>query len=73
MTLPWARTVKARKEPDMIVRDLSPAQCTALISENRLARFACSRDNQPYLVPIFYAYANGCCYSFTMPGRKLER
>jgi len=56
----------------MIIRELPLAQCTALIAENRLARLACSVGNQPYLVPIFYAYADRCTYSFTMPGRKLD-
>lgn len=56
----------------MLVRELSLAHCTALIAENRRARLACARDNQPYLVPIFYAYADGHTYSFTMPGRKLD-
>ena len=56
----------------MIIRELSHAQCTTLISENRLARLACSSGNQPYLVPIFYAYAERCAYSFTMQGRKLD-
>ena len=56
----------------MIVRDLSAAQCSALLAENRLARLACARDNVPYLVPIFYAYDESCAYAFTMPGRKLD-
>lgn len=56
----------------MIIRELSLTQCTALISENRVARLACSSANQPYLVPIFYAYHDRCTYSFTMPGRKLN-
>jgi len=56
----------------MIIRELSLPQCTTLISENRLARLACSSVNQPYLVPIFYAYDDRSTYSFTMPGRKLD-
>jgi nitroimidazol reductase NimA-like FMN-containing flavoprotein (pyridoxamine 5'-phosphate oxidase superfamily) len=56
----------------MRIRELPLAQCTALIAENRLARLACSTGDQPYLVPIFYAYADRCTYSFTMPGRKLD-
>ena len=56
----------------MIIRELSAAQCNAIVTENRLARLACALDNQPYLVPIFYAYADGFAYAFTMPGRKLE-
>jgi uncharacterized protein len=56
----------------MIIRELSLPQCTTLIPENRLARLACSSANQPYLVPIFYAYDDRSTYSFTMPGRKLD-
>jgi nitroimidazol reductase NimA-like FMN-containing flavoprotein (pyridoxamine 5'-phosphate oxidase superfamily) len=56
----------------MIIRELSQPQCTALISENRLARLACARDHQPYLVPVFYAYEDECAYCFTMQGRKLD-
>lgn len=55
----------------MVIRELSAAQCTAVISANRRARLACAIDNQPYVVPIFYAYGDGCAYAFTMPGRKL--
>lgn len=56
----------------MIIRELSAAQCIALIEANRLARLACSMDNRPYLVPIFFAYSDRCAYAFTMPGRKLD-
>jgi len=56
----------------MIIRELSASQCQAVLMANRLARLACARDGQPYAVPIFYAFAEGCAYAFTMPGRKLE-
>lgn len=56
----------------MIIRELTTAECTALISANRFARLACARDDMPYLVPIFYAFAGTFVYAFTMPGRKLD-
>lgn len=56
----------------MIIRDIPQAQCKALVAANRLARLACSEADRPYLVPIFYAYADSCAYAFTMPGRKLN-
>ncbi|MCG6113151.1 MAG: pyridoxamine 5'-phosphate oxidase family protein [Paracoccus sp.] len=56
----------------MIIQEFSAAQCAALIQAGRLARLACSMDNRPYLVPIYYAYADQCAYAFTMPGRKLD-
>lgn len=56
----------------MIVRELSKAECLAALSANRVAKLACARDNRPYVVPLFYAYADGWAYAFTMPGRKLD-
>lgn len=56
----------------MIIRELSAAECTKLIAEERLARLACVSDGRPYIVPMFYAYADGCAYALTLPGRKLE-
>ncbi len=56
----------------MIVRELSAAECTTLLSSNRHGRLACARDNFPYVVPIFYVYRDSHAYAFTMPGRKLE-
>lgn len=56
----------------MIIRELTAAECTALISAGRIARLACARDNRPYLVPISYAFDGTFAYAFTMPGRKLD-
>lgn len=56
----------------MIIHELSSAECRDVMSGNRVAQLACAQDNRPYVVPIFYAYADGCAYAFTMPGRKLE-
>ncbi|ULJ76475.1 pyridoxamine 5'-phosphate oxidase family protein [Rhizobium gallicum] len=43
-----------------------------LISEHRVARLGCCRDNQPYVVPIYYVRAEDQIFSFSMPGRKIE-
>ena len=56
----------------MIVRTLSTADCTALLAANRLARLACTKDGRPYVVPIYYAYADNHLYAFSMPGKKVE-
>lgn len=56
----------------MIVKELNRDECSDVLSAARLARLACSRDGQPYVVPIHYAYADGYLYSFSMPGRKID-
>jgi nitroimidazol reductase NimA-like FMN-containing flavoprotein (pyridoxamine 5'-phosphate oxidase superfamily) len=33
---------------------------------------ACSRDDQPYIVPIYFVYEPGHLYGFTTPGLKVD-
>lgn len=56
----------------MIVQTLSTQECTALLAKNRFARLACASNGQPYVVPIYYAYADHCLYAFSMPGKKID-
>lgn len=56
----------------MIVQTLSTSECTALLTKSRLARLACAKNGQPYVVPIYYAYADLCLYAFSMPGKKID-
>jgi uncharacterized protein len=56
----------------MIVRELSQDACGEMLASHRVARLACARENQPYVIPVHYAYSEGCAYAFTMPGKKLE-
>jgi len=45
-----------------------------MLGRASLARLACAHENQPYVVPIYFAYdeALGTLYGFTFPGRKVE-
>ena len=56
----------------MIVQTLSAPECTTLLVKNRLARLACARDGQSYVIPIYYAYSAHYLYAFSMPGKKIE-
>lgn len=56
----------------MIVQTLSTRECTTLLTTNRVARLACAKDGQPYVVPIHYAYSDNHLYAFSMPGKKIE-
>ncbi len=56
----------------MHVRSLSNLECTRLLSDSRLAHLACAKDGKPYVVPIYFAYADGHLYAFSMPGKKIE-
>lgn len=56
----------------MILREMTKEENLAIVSSGRLARLACARDGQPYMVPIHYAFADHALYSFSMPGQKIE-
>lgn len=56
----------------MFVREMTEEECIAFVSSGRLGRLACAKDSRPYVVPIYYAYAGKCLYSFSMPGQKVD-
>lgn len=56
----------------MQVRSLSMLECTRLLTEHRVGRLACAGEGQPYVVPIFFAYAENYLHAFSMPGRKID-
>lgn len=56
----------------MIIRTLDEAECTTLLAENRVGYLACASDGRPYVVPIFFAYADNSLYAFSMPGKKVD-
>ena len=56
----------------MLVRLLSTLECTNVLTANRLGRLACASNGQPYIVPIYFAYAENHLYAFSMPGKKIE-
>jgi hypothetical protein len=55
----------------MIVREMTTRENTDVAAAGRMARLACARDGQPYLVSIHYAFADRCLYGFSMPGQKI--
>jgi nitroimidazol reductase NimA-like FMN-containing flavoprotein (pyridoxamine 5'-phosphate oxidase superfamily) len=56
----------------MMVKEMTRSECIGLISASRLGRLACSKNDRPYIIPIYYALDGNCLYSFTMPGQKVD-
>ncbi|MBW9062323.1 pyridoxamine 5'-phosphate oxidase family protein [Rhizobium herbae] len=56
----------------MMVKEMTRSECIGLISANRLGRLACSKDDRPYIIPVYYALDGNCLYSFSMPGQKVD-
>jgi nitroimidazol reductase NimA-like FMN-containing flavoprotein (pyridoxamine 5'-phosphate oxidase superfamily) len=56
----------------MLIRDLTPQECREVLARTGFGRLGCAQDNQPYVVPIYFAYEPERLYSFTTVGQKIE-
>ncbi|MDX0776252.1 pyridoxamine 5'-phosphate oxidase family protein [Sinorhizobium medicae] len=56
----------------MFVRQMSREECEGVVAAGDLARLACCRDGQPYIVPITYANSGHRLYCYSMPGQKID-
>jgi nitroimidazol reductase NimA-like FMN-containing flavoprotein (pyridoxamine 5'-phosphate oxidase superfamily) len=56
----------------MRINQMTETECTAFVGHSRLGRLACAHQNQPYIVPIYFAHEHPYLYAFTTPGQKIE-
>lgn len=56
----------------MLVRDMSREECEDLLARLGFGRLGCTRNNQPYVVPIYFVSEPGCLYGFSTMGEKIE-
>ena len=50
---------------------LTSEEIQDVLTRGRHAHLACSLGDQPYIVPINYAYDGEALYSYSAPGRKI--
>lgn len=55
----------------MRILELTQKECLEALTRLRFGRLACVRDDQPYVVPIYFAYHLRYLYSFAAPGQKI--
>ena len=51
---------------------LSEDEIEALLRRRRIGRIGCCVDEQPYVVPVSYAYDGSAVYAISGPGRKID-
>ena len=58
----------------MLIHELTPEQCREVLGRAALGRLACSRFDQPYVVPIHFSFDAGkdCIYAFSTVGQKVQ-
>lgn len=56
----------------MYIHEMTVDECRTALANTNVGRIACARDNQPYLVPINFAFDGTYIYGFTTLGQKVE-
>jgi nitroimidazol reductase NimA-like FMN-containing flavoprotein (pyridoxamine 5'-phosphate oxidase superfamily) len=54
------------------VEEMANSEIQALLARVSYGHLACARDNQPYVVPVNYAYDDPYLYIYTTDGMKAE-
>jgi uncharacterized protein len=56
----------------MFIHEMTEAECRSALQNATCGRLGCARDNQPYVVPIYFAFGGRHVYGFTTVGQKVE-
>ena len=56
----------------MIIHEMTEGECHQALEHTNLGRLACARDNQPYVIPIYFTYDGRHIYGFSTVGQKIE-
>ena len=56
----------------MLIEAMTAQECWSLLKRINIARLACARDNQPYIVPLRVDLDRDCLYGYATLGRKIE-
>ena len=57
---------------DVLIHEMSTQECHELLIRLGTGRLGCARNNQPYVVPIYFAYEPDHLYGFSTVGQKIE-
>jgi nitroimidazol reductase NimA-like FMN-containing flavoprotein (pyridoxamine 5'-phosphate oxidase superfamily) len=56
----------------MFIHEMTESECRHALDNAVFARLACASNNQPYVVPIFFALDRDYIYGFATLGQKIE-
>ena len=56
----------------MVIKEMTQEECRASLASASLGRLGCSLDNQPYVLPIYFAYEPDYVYALSTLGQKIK-
>ena len=56
----------------MLITEITSEECREILARSGFGHLACSHNNEPYVVPMYFAYETEYLYGFSIFGRKIE-
>ena len=56
----------------MLITEITAEECREILARTGFGHLACSHNNEPYVVPMYFAYETDYLYGFSIFGRKIE-
>ncbi len=56
----------------MLIDEMTEQECRTALTDASFGRLACSLNDQPYIVPLYFAYEGGYAYALGTAGQKIE-
>ena len=56
----------------MLITEMTSEECRELVARTGFGHLGCSHNNEPYVVPMYFAYETDYLYGFSIFGRKIE-
>jgi len=56
----------------MLIHEMTERECAAFLANSTVGRLGCSLDDQPYVVPITFAFEPGYIYVISTFGQKIK-
>ncbi|NEI03160.1 pyridoxamine 5'-phosphate oxidase family protein [Rhizobium leguminosarum] len=54
------------------IREMNADDCFAVLHHAKMGVLACSHEDKPYLVPLYFACEGRKIYAFSLEGKKIE-
>jgi hypothetical protein len=56
----------------MVVQEMTEHECRSILAGTTVARLACARNNQPYIIPVHVDFDHECLYGYATLGMKID-
>ena len=56
----------------MLISEMRSEECREFLVRSGFGHLGCTRNEEPYVVPIYFAYEPGRLYGFSTFGRKID-